>query len=46
MYWLQKRRKEAGQSEEKASSRNDHPVGRKLLLLSLFLTSHGQPEAL
>ena len=25
MYWLQKRRKEAGQGEERASSRNDNP---------------------
>jgi hypothetical protein len=25
MYWLQKRRKDAGQSEETASSRKDHP---------------------
>jgi transposase-like protein len=25
MYWLQKHRKQAGQSEEGASSRNDHP---------------------
>jgi transposase-like protein len=25
MYWLQKRRKEAAQSEQAASSRNDHP---------------------
>jgi transposase-like protein len=25
MYWLQKRRKEAGQGEQAASSRNDHP---------------------
>ena len=25
MYWLQKRRKEAGQGEETASTRNDHP---------------------
>jgi hypothetical protein len=25
MYWLQKRRKQAGQSEETANSRKDHP---------------------
>jgi hypothetical protein len=25
MYWLQKRRKQAGQSEERTSSRKDHP---------------------
>jgi hypothetical protein len=44
MYWLQKRRKEAGQGEETASSRNDHPVGRKLLLLSSFLTRMASPK--
>ena len=25
MYWLQKRRKQAGESEERASARKDHP---------------------